>query len=286
MSFFAAFTGKAQQKALDKGMAEGANLLDAGRKTAEGQINADVNRADSLYSGLGNEINRQYRENLGEINTSRNQALGYLNPYIASGGKANALYQDALGVNGLDRQQAFGANYAASDPFRAQNAQFANDQLMKLFNARGMSRGGMAAEAVARQNLARGSEDYGNYLSRLGQMYGQGQQAAGQAAGIASGYGGQRAALSQGYTNALANNAATRGQNFTGRGNALANLSYGNAQQVAGMNTNYANATAANKTTGINNLLNLGGTLGGMAISGMTPTASGATPFNSLFGGR
>ena len=47
---------------------------------------------------------------------------------------------------------------------------------------------------------------------------------------------------------------------FGNQGNALANLSYGNAQQLAGNTINRGNAIANMQTQSVNNLLNLGST--------------------------
>lgn len=262
MGFFDAFTGQTAAREIDRGRADSMDLLLRGQQTAEGMINADTDRAESLYQGVGSEVNRQYGENLSELNQSRNTALNYLNPYLTSGQGANQLYGDALGVNGAERQNAFGQNFAASDPFREQNAEMATNQLLKMMNARGMSRGGASLEAVARQSMARGSEDYNNYLSRLQGLQGTGQQAASQAAGISQTYGAQRADLSGNYTNQLSNLATNRANNFTQRGNTLGSLAYGNAQQGASVVTNQANAKAANSMTGINNLLRIGETAG------------------------
>lgn len=260
MGFFDSFTGKSQQKELDRAQRDSNRLLDAGRKTAERQINDDTDRAEGLYRGVEGTLNDQYGVGRNALTQGRDSALGYLAPYLQGGQQANALYGDALGVNGLEKQQAFGANYAASDPFRAQNQGEAANSLMKVLNARGLSGSGYGAEAVARQQLLRGSEDYGNYLSRLGGYAQSGQQAAGQSAQIAGNYGGQIADYANNYGNAIGNLAGNRANNFNTRGNALANLTYGNAQQTAGMRNQYGNASAANKSTGINNLFNLAGT--------------------------
>lgn len=267
MSFFGSLFGTDQQKDIDRGFRESSNLLESGRRMAEGNINTGNNQADAALSGAQGFADTAYRDGINALDTTYREGQAFLNPYLRAGEQANALYGNALGLNGLSAQQAFAQNYAASDPFRQQNALMANEALMKTLNARGLSGGGYAAEAVARQNLMRGSEDYGNYLSRLSGAQAQGQQAAGAAAGLASDFGRNRASYLGEFQNAMGNYATQRGNNATNRGNALANLNYGNAQQTAGMRTGYANATAQNRSTGINNLFGIAG-LGVNALTG------------------
>jgi hypothetical protein len=168
-------------------------------------------------------------------------------PYAQSGQKANSMYENALGLNGVEAQQSFGQNYAVSDPFRQQNADFANNALMRQYNARGMSNSGAANLGVARASLERGSQDYQQYLTRL---QGQGQQ-------------GFQATAAQ-------------GQFDQGMGDLKFN--YGNAR--AGNAINYGNALAQGRTNGVNNILNGAGTLFGSAFKAFAPGSP------SGFGGK
>ena len=151
---------------------------------------------------------------------------------------------------------------------------------MRSLNARGMSGSGYAAEAVAQQSLRRGSEDYNNYLNRLSGVRDSGQQAATNSAQLTGQFAGKRADIQRGKGAVF----GARADNATGRGNALSTLSYGNAQQMANQRMGLANATASSRTQGVNNILGGLSTLGGMAISGFTPAANGATPFSQMFG--
>jgi hypothetical protein len=284
MGFFGSLTGKDQRKDMARGYAESTGYLKAGEDKARGEINTGFGSADTFLSQAGSGINAGYNQAGNALNQGQSQAMGLLDPYIQSGRDANGLYGDALGLNGVQDQQDFGANYAASDPFRQQNSNFATEDLMRSLNARGMSGSGYAAEAVAQQSLRRGSEDYQNYLSRLSGVRDSGQQAATNGAQIAGNFAGQRAGLATGRAEAQGNIYGARASNATGRGNALSTLSYGNAQQMANQRMGLANATASSRTQGVNNILGGLSTLGGMAISGFTPAANGATPFSQMFG--
>ena len=181
---------------------------------------------------------------LDQGNAAYDQASTILDPFVSGGTTANKLYLDALGVNGRDVQQGVQDNYL-TDPFREQNGQLADQALIRSLDARGASRGGLAALAVGRANLERGSEDYNNWLTRLQGAGGQGQQAAGAQAGVATGKG---------------------------------DLDFGYGQQVASNAINYGNAVAQSRSTGINNILNLAGT----AVKAFTPGFTGATAASNI----
>lgn len=276
MGFFDSFLNPGAKQA-KQGYADATGMLKRGESQARGELTTGFNQAGNYLSQAGQGIGAAYDQAGNALNAGESKATGYLDPYIQSGGRANALYGDALGLNGTGAQSAFGANYAASDPFRAQNADFATQAIMRAMNARGMSGSGVAAEAVARQNLMQGSQDYGNYLNRLSGVRDSGQSAATNAASIAGNFAQQRAGLATdrlGTQNAIY---GAQAQNATDRGNALSNLSYGNAQQMAGQRIGLGNALAESKSAGINNLFNLGG----MALK-----ASGWGGYGMPTGGR
>lgn len=258
MSFFSSFLnpGAKQAKA---GYADATGMLQRGEAQARGELTSGFDQAGNYLAQAGQGIDTAYDEAGNALTAGEGKALGYLDPYLQSGGQANALYGDALGLNGLAAQQTFGQNYAASDPFRDQNAGMANEALMKVLNARGLSGSGYAAEAVARQSLARGSEDYQNYLSRLSGVRDSGQAAATNAASITGNFAQQRAGLATDRLGAKNSIYGAQADNATNRGNALSSLTYGNAQQMAGQRIGLGNALAESKSAGINNLFNLGG---------------------------
>jgi hypothetical protein len=255
MSFWDDFTGKSQRKDAKRGYRDSVAMLDEGKTAAEGQIKGGYAGADANYSRERDALTSAYTK----ADSLYGNTPDYLAPYDATGRSANTLYANALGLNGIEAQKAFGENYAASDPFRAQNAELATEQLMKALNARGLSGSGYGAEAVARQNLMQGSQDYQNYLNNLFGMQQQGQSAAAQRTQFAQNTAANRAGLSTNYGNALAGTYRSQGGLNVDRGNALADLSYGNAQQKANMRTGLANAVAQSRSVGINNLLGVAG---------------------------
>ena len=194
MGFFGSFFGSDQQKDLANSKASADASLKQGYDTAQ----TNYGNAQNLYK-----------------------------PYQQQGQQANQMYGNALGLNGLQAQKDFGANYAAADPFRQQNADFATNALQRQYNARGQTYGGSTDLAVSRANLERGSQDYGNYLNRVQGQAQQGYQATGAQAGLEQGKG---------------------------------DLAMGYGQTQAGNAINYGNAQSQSRSIGVNNVLGLAGT--------------------------
>ena len=218
MSFFGSFFGTDQQKDITQAKGQADKSLATGRDQALDQYG---------------------------------QARAMYQPYAQQGQQANRLYGDATGANGQDAYKAAMSSYAGSDPFRDQNAQYANDALRRQYNARGQGMGGNADLAVARAQTERGAQDWGNYLNRL---QGQGQmgfQATGAQAGLTQGMG---------------------------------DIQSGYGQQMAGNAINYGNAMAGTRNIGLQNIMNVAGT----AAKFMAPTPGGGAGFgssvNRLFG--
>ena len=271
MGFFNDLMGKGQANDAKMGEMRANAYLDQYKDVALGNINTGYKNSTNELRDARGELRDQNAIAQNALTQGRDAATGYLDQYIQGGGRANALYDNALGVNGVQAQRDFGNNYAASDPFRAQNANFANEQLMQVLNARGLSGSGYAGQAVADQSLRRGSEDYNNYLNRL---QGQGQQgfnASSQAAQFQNNYGQNRANQANTYAQMNTGIRGQIGQNYTDRGNALATLNYGYGQQKANNATNLANSLAASRTAGVNNLMGLGGLALKAASGGFAP---------------
>lgn len=267
MSFFGSFMGTDQKHDLNSAYGEATKTLNTGAAQATGDLNIGYGAGQNLLKSGYKTVGAGYNQAQNALSQNQQQTQGYYQPYAGTDAQANTMYGNALGTNGLDAQKAFGQNYAASDPFRQQNSDMANEGLMRVLNARGMSGSGYAGEAVARQSFARGSEDYGNYLNRLQGLQGQGAQLAGQQAQMGQQYGQLQAGLQTGRANALAGIQEQRAGQSVDRGNALGNLDYGNAQQLAGMRTNLGNATAATRGIGVNNLFKVAG-LAAQAFTG------------------
>lgn len=189
MGFFDSFTGAAQRR--------------------------DLRRADQMARG---DLQRGYDDSMRRYD----QAFDLFAPFAREGQRANAFYNDALGLNG-DEARAAAQGVITSDPmFQGAMGQDSNAVLRQL-NARGASGGGqaqLAGQRVLQQN-------YGNWLDRYRQAGAQGFQAAGQQAGVRMGQGDN---------------------------------AYGFGATKANMAVQRGNALASSRGMGINNLLNLAGT--------------------------
>ncbi len=163
----------------------------------------------------------------GSANTYYDQAYGSFNPYAQGGQQGQTAYMDSLGLNGQAGAQSAYDAYASNPAYQAQNANEVN-ALLKRYNA--SPQGGTGGAAV--MGLSRAAvEQYGRHQDRLAGLGQQGLAATGAQAGIRQGQGD----MAMGF-------GATKANQATGYGNALAQNSY----------------------TGINNLMNVAG----LAIKG------------------
>ena len=203
MSFFNDFMGKSQQKDLSNA-----------NQQAQGYLSSGLNNATSSY------------------NSGADKAQGYYGAYAQNGNNANALYGNAIGLNGQGNQQSAYQTYQQNPFLQAQ--QGSSDRAIynqfQRYNAQGMGNSGMSRLATARTAQDNERTNQTDWLNRLQGLQGQGLQVAGQQAGIE--------------------------QN---RGQYLGDLQSGYGQQMAGNAINFGNATAASRSTGINNLLGLAG---------------------------
>jgi hypothetical protein len=201
MGFFDTFTGKAQGKTLKKGYLDSKAMMQEGYDTGRGDIQD--------YYG---------------------KAQGYLDPYMESGGKTNALLGNALGVNGVDAQRQYMADFQNDPGYQAQFNSGIN-ALDRSATARGGLYSGAAMKGVNEFGQQFQRQAFNDRINALSGYNQQGQQAAGAAAGMASQTGGQ-----------------------------LGNMAFGFGQQQAANRINYANAKAGTQGMGIQNALNLAGT--------------------------
>lgn len=213
--------------------------------TGKTTINANNAAADQTRKYLGQGQAAQ----TGHITDASTKALGYYDPFAQTGVKANALYGDAIGVNGRPAQQAAIDTYGQSDPFRSFNEWNANRAMQRHWSANGGFNSGAAAMAAARANLERGSQDWQSTLNRWQGMQGQGVGIAGQQAGIAQNTGNALAGIDNNY--------------YTGLANTEMGLASANNQARMG---------------GVNNLMKIGG-----AVASAVGTAATGVPMN--FGG-
>lgn len=152
----------------------------------------------------------------GDARADYSNAMQSFDPYVQQGQKANAMYSDALGLNG-DAARSTAVNTITSNPlFQGQLGQESN-AVSRMLNAQGSGAGkeALAAQRVFQQNA-------GSWLDRYNQAGQQGFQATGQQA-----------------------------QYQAGRGD----LAYGYGATRAGNAINFGNAMAANRGVGINNLM-------------------------------
>lgn len=202
MSFFGSFFGTDQQKTLKKGYADSKQMLQQGY---------DQGRTD--IQGYGD------------------RALGYLDPYLQTGGKTNALLANYLGVNGADAQRQAFADFQNDPGYQAQFNSGIN-ALDRSATARGGLYSGAAMKGVNEFGQQFQRQAFNDRINQLAGFGGQGQQAAMGAAGLAS-----------------------------QTGNQLGNMAFGFGQQNAANRINFANGMANAQGIGWQNALNLGGTL-------------------------
>lgn len=209
MSFWSDFSGKSAQK----------DIKSANKKA--------IGHLDQGYADLKGEYG---------------QAFDLFDPYAQSGAAGNAMYADAIGLNGVDKRQGIVDQYAGSaDPFMKFNEDRALQAVNRGANASGQFGSGVAALAGARATQEVGSNAWNTLLDRWNGVSGQGMQAAGAQAGIKTGLG-----------DSAWNVGATK----------------------AGQATNFGNSMAASRSTLTNNLLGVAG-LGVNAMSAYNKTPSG-----------
>lgn len=199
MGFFDSFTGASQKRAIADANAQATKFLNEGYDTASAALN----------KGYG-------------------EAQGYLDPYVTEGRSDQAMYRNALGLNGAGGSTAaMGAYQSARNPYADFQADQTTNALMRNYNARGMGMGGTAALAAARANNEQGYGDYQNWLGRIGNLGQQGYGASQASAGMSAQKGSQLADLGWNFNSAKAGNAV-----------------------------NYGNAMASASGIGVNNLFN------------------------------
>ena len=259
MSFFGSLTGSDQRRDMNRAYADSTATVNKGYDAARGNLASGYGAANQAYGQARTDVNSGYRNALSSLARGTNQAVGAYQPYSETGQNANTLYSNALGLNGAAAQQTFQQNYQA-DPFRDANADFANNALMQVLNARGLSGSGAAAAAVAQESLRRGSEDYNNYLNRLSGLQSQGAQTAGNIANLYANQGQQAAQYGYNQGSDLANIQGNRAATAYTYGTGQAGLDTDQAITNAGNRINLGNAQAASRGILGNNLMSLLGT--------------------------
>lgn len=120
-----------------------------------------------------------------DLQKSKDEAIGYLNPWAKAGGTAAAPLTGLLTGNSYD--YSTGATTALdqnqrNDLFQTSPGyQFRLDEAMKALtknqNANGYSNSGGAQKEIAQYSQGIASSEYGNYINQLFQLAGMGEQA-------------------------------------------------------------------------------------------------------------
>lgn len=195
-------------------------------------------------------LEQGYQQGRGDIEGYHGKAMGYLNPYMESGGRTNALLGNYLGVNGVDAQRQAMADFQNDPGYQAQ------------FDA---GVGALDRSAAARGGVYSGSQM--KDLSQYGQQFQR--QAFNDRINQLSGFGAQG---QQAATNAAGLTSQT--------GNALGNMAFGFGQQNAANRINFANGMAQAAGIGPQNALNAFGSVAKLFGGG-----GGGFGFGNLFGG-
>lgn len=263
MGFWQDLTGQTAKKNAKEGYAASSGMLKTGYDDSTGYINTGYSKGSNALLDAAGNYQSAYNDASGMAQGGYNASMQTIDGMMGAngGGNAGRMYADALGANGLEAQQGFGANYAASDPFRQGNEDRATNALMRSMQARGMADSGLSRIAAARGSLERGSQDWGNYLDRLRGLGDQNQQLGMQKAGMQYGFGNNQADRRTGL-----------GQNLAGNNVLLANAGIQQGGDLAGLATDYAHTSAGNRInlgnaltqasqSGVNNMMNIAGTV-------------------------
>ena len=198
---------------------------------------ANKKAAKALAAG-GRQANRHvkqaYNDSLGFLDTALSGATETLNPYIEDGNRGRKLYNDAIGINGLEAQQSY-HDLFENDPGFQDAADFGLDQIERSYGTRGGVNSGRAMIALA--DNAR-KDQYGAYQNRLNQLKGVGDQGFLASRGVADlqyNTGGNKASLRTGLGSQLAQNAIAgaggqaqyHANNANIIGSSLSSLGYG-----------------------------------------------------------
>ena len=124
----------------------------------------------------------------GYVNQGADQAVGYVQPYVGAGRDGLRLYQDAIGVNGREAQQAYNTGFMDDPGFNAALEQGRRQvEHSAIFRGRGDS-GSTQKELFAYGENARLGA-FKERLDRLSSLSSMGMQAGGMAGGFEKGRG-------------------------------------------------------------------------------------------------
>lgn len=215
-----------------------------GSNTGKATISA-ANENKSLLNSLLGKGNSIIDQGEAKSSGALNSAISGYQPWVDSGKSANALYGDALGLNGAE------GNANATSAFQAgPGYSFALDQgtqaALRGASAAGMLNSGNTLTALTGFGQGLANQEYGSWLDRLKGTSDTGLTAA---SGQASGYGAlsdlyqgtadDRLSLESGVTSGLlgANNQIAQGKEAknAAQGSFLGNLIGGGVKLAAGL---------------------------------------------------
>lgn len=189
----------------------------------------DLGRANQQY---GDFLGKAKSGGLQQLQTGKDEALGYLQPFADQGRRGFDLYADATGAGGAEGYARAFENFEAS-PFREfanQNTANALRDVYRRYHGAGLGDSGVSRLAVGRAAGEFARQDVENYLRHLAGLGTAGRAAAGQQAGIAQDVANRSSDIETSVFSALGNQAI-----------------------------NHGNAVASTRNIGLNNLLGLAG---------------------------
>ena len=196
-------------------------------------------RAQETFERSSAAIQQGWDQGSGFVKDYNERGNTYLQPYAQQGHGANKLYGTFLGLDGADAQRGAFQTYQGADPFRQYNEDNALKAMSRQYNRLGMLDSGNSRYAMSKAMLDRGSQDFGEYMQRLGGLGQQGMGAANQLAGFANQTGGMLGQMRMGLGQQQAGNA----------------INYGNAMSAAdgifGNNVMKAISMAISAATGM-----------------------------------
>ena len=164
------------------------------------------------------QATKHLKQGYGQANSYYNQAAGGYDPYVQSGQRGQTAYENSLGINGQAGSQAAYDAYMGNPAYQAAN-NYAMGNLERKYNAAGLADSGANRLAMSRAAV----EQFGAHQNRLAGLGQQGLQATGAQSGVrqgqgdmAMGYGATRANQATGHGNALAQNSMTGINNLMG----------------------------------------------------------------------
>jgi len=217
---------------LDGKQGEAFGLMDKGKQAAQGYLDQSKAGYGTAYDQARTLLTKGY----GDANTALTSAKSHWQPYQESGVRANAAYDDAMGLNGAEGRAR------ATDAFRSNPGyEWMRDQgmdsIMRTAAARGGLSSGNTSVDLLKYTTGLADQTYGNYLERLRPII----------------QGGQTAAAGMSQVDSLVAQLAQQ------RGRDQANLETGLADKIAALNTGHAGLESDLANNKANVLLDIAG---------------------------